>query len=139
MAEDTKDYKENTVDVENTIVPEEIERTESLYKLGEEVVTNQIWFDGKPVYRIVVNFGALPNTDTTTVDIGNTGTIDKVVNIRPIYTLDGVIKAHVGNKKDSSEGATWKINDNDEIQCLTDWNASTAGWTAYVLIEYTKV
>jgi hypothetical protein len=39
------------------------------YKLNTEVLTGERWIDGKPIYRMAIDFGSLPNSNTKSVAI----------------------------------------------------------------------
>lgn len=39
------------------------------YKLGEEVLTSERWHNGKPIYRVTVDCGAVPNNTAKTIAI----------------------------------------------------------------------
>ncbi len=53
---------------------------ESLSYSTTEQKTGGVWIDGKPIYRKVVNFGALLNTANKTV-AHNIANIDKIVKM----------------------------------------------------------
>ena len=48
-----------------------------------EVKTNKVWIDGRPIYRKVVDTGALPNSTTKTVAHGLT-------NVREVVSIAGI-------------------------------------------------
>ena len=140
MAE-TKEFKEFKVNVENTIVPEEIERTERVYKEPRDA-TNQFWVNGKRIYREVVDFGALPNATTATVNMElNLADLDEIVDLRPIFD-DGKTASndcYVGNVPSSGSGRVWWRIDYGTpcaVYCNTDSNFSS--FSARVIVEYTR-
>lgn len=45
-----------------------------------ETLTGDKWIDGKPIYRKVINFGYLPDTDTKTVSLGITS-YDRIISV----------------------------------------------------------
>jgi hypothetical protein len=99
-----------------------------------EQLTGGKWIDGKPIYRKVVDFGALPNASQKSVNHG-------------ISNLGQVIKCDVISTNGSSywplpyaslnsiaSQVTCQVN-RTTVQIATGTNNSE---TAYFIIEYTK-
>lgn len=55
----------------------------------EEVKTNDVWIDGKPIYRKVVNCGALPNSTTKEVSHGVSNIDVIMADSSHSYATDG--------------------------------------------------
>ena len=98
-----------------------------------EVKTNKVWIDGKPIYRKVINFGALPNTDIKQVE-HNISNIGQVTMITPVAfngtTNYDMIPYSFGNSEVRCVVTTTQIS----IRTNSNWS----GATAVVVIEYTK-
>ena len=60
------------------------------YLLGQEVLTAERWIDGKPIYRKVIDFGALPDTTTKSVLHGIENTDYIQINRRMSYVSVGL-------------------------------------------------
>ena len=96
------------------------------------------WIDGKPMYRKVVNFGALPNNTTKSSSLADLN-IDKMISMRgfaydssngtlPIPYITLTLNMQVAM---NYSGGTSK-----NLVITTGTNRS--GYTAYITIEYTK-
>ena len=104
-----------------------------------EVDTGVKWIDGKPIYRRVVNIGALPDNSTKTITLG--------LSIDTLIKLFGSVKASNAGfltlpfASFDSGGAysTWLSIDGNGDLVVTD-NAAfgTADYTGHCVIEYTK-
>lgn len=93
----------------------------------DEVKTNKIWIDGKPIYRKVVNMGNLPNNSGKSVTHGLSNFV--------IITING--SATNGSTHIGISGF------NDEVYISNTnviWNtkANRSSFTAYVVLEYIK-
>lgn len=95
---------------------------------SNEIKTNKIWIDGKPIYRKVINMGNLNNSTGKTVNHG-VSNMDKTVGIMGI----------------ADNGSTYILGAgfNDELywtKTALIWNTKTnrSAFTAYVVLEYTK-
>ena len=104
-----------------------------------ETDTGMKWIDGKTIYRKVVDFGALPNATTKSVNINATN-VNEIVKVSfltnntsggqtyylPIPFYD------TGTPSNSISAVATKTT----VQITTGSNRSS--WTAYVIVEYTK-
>lgn len=99
--------------------------------------TGMRWIDYKPIYRKVVNFGALPNASSKAVNHGISN-LDTVVNFYGI-----VLNASTGDRLSlnvpSPSGTQYDIlttvtNTQVKINCAIDRSHQNA----IVVIEYTK-
>jgi hypothetical protein len=94
------------------------------------------WINGKPLYRKVINFGALPNNTTKNV-AHNIANLGEVINVS-------------GSAKSGSNyypiPLQYKGSDsNFNVECLVNAssvsmnsNTDRSSYSAYVIIEYTK-
>ena len=103
-----------------------------------EIKTGGRWTDGKPIYRKVINFGALPNADIKRVN-HNIANLDKVINIGgyvkfPSGYYVGVQFVDVVGGFASSWYTTVGPTD---VAIATGIDRSSL--TAVVVLEYTKV
>lgn len=100
----------------------------------EETLTNKVWIDGKPIYRKVVDCGALPNNSLKTV-------AHNIANIGFVINLYGI----------ASDGSEWlplpaSYYSNSAVGLSVDgtnislrpYTNRTTYTTTYVTIEYTK-
>ena len=101
-----------------------------------EVNTGNTWIDGKPIYRKVIEFGALPNAAGRSVNTGLSN-VNEIVNV---YALG---KASNGTylviPYISTGATTYNIQMNvtaNDITITTGVDRSTV--TAKVILEYTK-
>lgn len=103
-----------------------------------EIKTNKIWIDNKPIYRKVIEFGTLPNATAKTVN-HNISNIDKITYQYAIasasdgltYTIPHVGASNMGN------GMTMALRSNKEwIQIYCSSNMTS--YTGYYILEYTK-
>lgn len=104
-----------------------------------EVETGQTWIDGSPIYRKVINFGALPNNTVKSVNHN----ISDLLQIIKIETI-GYDPANVRwipipfvpvASMYSSTSSNIRINATTvDIYASSNWTT----FTAYVILEYTK-
>lgn len=95
--------------------------------------TGQFWIDGKPVYRKVIDFGALPNATTKSVAHGLTG-IGEIVSLRAIAN-DSAASAFVKALPMPTQLDSLAI-DTTNVTIVTSADL-TAYEQAYAVIEYT--
>ena len=102
-----------------------------------EIDTGAKWIDGKPIYRKVIDFGALPNNTSKAV-------AHNISNLGWVLKLEGISKTDAGTRvslpfvaiSDVTSQISTKITDT-EITCTTGTNRS--GYTqTYFIVEYTK-
>lgn len=119
------------VDYDGATVPDGYEQVASYST--DEVKTGDTWIDGKPIYRIVLNF-------TTTAGVSNSPTIS---NVSKILSFDGAVRQSSGNYSSLS----YRYNDTDWCMCF--WYAAQNCFqfrtgTSYgfgdttMIVEYTK-
>lgn len=102
-----------------------------------ETRTNKVWIDGKPIYRKVVDCGALPNNTTKNVD-ANIADMDAVVGITG-FSSSSTSTITLPYIYDSSTYIEFYFNKtNSRVIIKASFNASTYYTTSYAIIEYTK-
>ena len=102
-----------------------------------ETLTNKVWIDGKPIYRKVIDFGALPNTTTKTVAYNITN-LDKFVRIEG-YGLNpnsqALMPLPYAAPTDASLNVRLIVASNTvDIQTGSD----RTDYNGYIILEYTK-
>lgn len=105
----------------------------------EETYTGSKWIDGKPIYRKVIDCGALPNNSTKNINTN-------LQNISNFISISGVSKRpadnnyfplNLGRPKDLTSSCALWIGNNYYIYIQTDMDRSNFTET-YVILEYTK-
>lgn len=100
-----------------------------------EQLTGDTWIDGKPIYRKVINFGALPNNTSKDVAHGITGA-DYFTDIRGVAVSGSIfIPINFANPLSLTAGIG-AVVDGSNVQIITGINRT--GYSAYVILEYTK-
>lgn len=101
-----------------------------------EVKTVKTWIDNKPIYRKVVNFGALPNNGSKNVSHGISD-LDFLISAEGIaYQTQGNVSIPLSNP--GTGGSTTQLTvQGSNIRISTNFNASTYT-TCYVILMYTK-
>lgn len=105
-----------------------------------ETKTNKVWIDGKPIYRKVINFGALPNNTTKSVahNISNMETVVSA-NLIGYYNLSQggncVVMPYIGS--DFAHSVGFYLN-GTYVYCKSGTSLSASYPNSYATIEYTK-
>lgn len=101
-----------------------------------EVDTGKVWVDNKPIYRKVIDFGALPSSATTKNVQHNISNLDTFTNVY------GIAKDSSNNtlplpyaSTDASSNIRLALN-NTNVTIGVGYNLSS--YSAYVTLEYTK-
>lgn len=136
MAKDNeKAFQPMELEVKNSITPDEVEGLEDYYK-ETETLTRKRWINGKKVYRLVLDFGALPNGTTKSVNTSITF-FDEMITLNPIYTPSSKTDVQQGNRAYNTSDLIWRYrNDTQQVECTANYNASAS--SAYVVLEYTR-
>ena len=103
----------------------------------EEVKTNEIWTDGKPIYRKVIDFGTLPNNNLKSV-AHNISNVDKIF-IDRAHSFVTVNSEQYGVDFSSRESLThsWSFRINtSSITCITGMDRTSC--SAIIVALYTK-
>lgn len=105
----------------------------------DEVKTNKIWIDGKPIYRKVYEISSLPNKDRMYVDC-NIPNVQHVITMRGVMESstewDSMPSAYTGGTLIDSLVIERSGNTLVRIRILNNFDRS--GFSAFVLLEYTK-
>ena len=103
----------------------------------QETFTGKTWIDGKPIYRKVINCGALPNNTTKNVT-------HNISNLSNVIFANGIsYSSGTGNyfpipySADTLQAQVkmWVTNTDVSLQTLSDRSNYT---TTYIILEYTK-
>ena len=107
-------------------------------ELGKEKIVG-IWIDGKPIYRKVINTGALPNTSSKTVN-HNIDNIDFITNYYGMAYRDADNTFIKLPFVQSSQSLALQVAVfiNKTIISLVTASDRSGFATSYVIIEYTK-
>ena len=104
----------------------------SVYSTNETEIG--LWIDGKPLYRKVISFGALPN-DTTKSVAHNISNLKRIIKLEGFagssQNLGGITLPHAT----STPIALYADNTNVNVKTNND---ATAYTEAYVYVYYTK-
>ena len=102
-----------------------------------ETKTNKVWIDGKPIYRKVVDFGALPNATTKSVTHGIVG-MTHLIRINVIAeNTSGPYFLNIPYPDFSSTYTIRSTIDTTNVNIVTQYDFSSYNQT-YVTLEYTK-
>lgn len=94
--------------------------------------TGRLWVDGKPIFRKVINFGALPNTSAKSVAHGITG-VDFILHA---YGGAALIAGSPISYPLPNSGTELKT---DAVNVTVTTTANLAAYlVSYVVLEYTK-
>ena len=106
-----------------------------------ETKTNKVWIDGKPIYRKVINFGALPNTSEKTQNTG-------VTDMSQLVKLWGIFKSGTGAStqfgpipivsKDAPGNQVGTSVKNNGATLSVIAGTDRTSMSAYFIMEYTK-
>lgn len=102
-----------------------------------EINTGKTWIDGKPIYRKVINCGALPNNRDKVINV-NVSNINNVINIYGIgISSSGTCfpLPYVYNNFNAQIELVY-LASSQQIRITTGQDRS--GINGYVTIEYTK-
>lgn len=107
------------------------------YSTNETVVGT--WIDGKPIYRKVINFGALPNATAKLITTDLSWATTMVINISgfAIRSSDNnVLPINFTNPLDAREEIGCRLTGTNTINVLTGTDRSN--FIGYIILEYTK-
>ena len=104
------------------------------YSYTEQAVGT--WVDGSTIYKKTIDFGALPDATTKTVEAGltNVGIVIKIEGICYLASYFATLDSN--NSSSSVEWIFGYSKSADEIRCITEYDRSN--YRAYVTIYYTK-
>jgi hypothetical protein len=103
----------------------------------EEVNTGKKWIDGKPIYRKIVDIGALPNATTKTVahNISNYDVFTTIKGIAFNNAKTAQIELPYITANNINTAISIEINATD-VQIISGINRSSL--SGYAILEYTK-
>ena len=101
-----------------------------------EVKTNDVWIDGKPIYRKVIDFGALPNTATKSVNHGISGMGTLVRSNAVAHYTAGGSRIPVPNTFFAGQVMGIEVT-NTAVRIWADFAGSYLN-ACKVILEYTK-
>lgn len=109
---------------------------ETTYSLSE-TDTGKIWIDGKPIYRKVINCGALPNNTIKNVahNISNLSNVIFANGISYSSTTGNYFPIPYSADSLQAQVKMWVTNTDVSLQTLMDRSIYT---TTYIILEYTK-
>lgn len=101
---------------------------------NNEVKTNKIWIDGKPIYRKVFYVSSLPNTGSLFID-PNITYLGYIFNIYGMASTGATIN---GGRPDGTQYgiSAWYEAAEGKIRVVAGTDRSSAN--AYIIMEYTK-
>lgn len=103
----------------------------------EEVKTNKVWIDGKPIYRKSYNIPSFPNSDTLLIDL-------EINSLDSIIDVFGFAKSKTNNYAGFPINNTRLDNPGGEICVYFDnimkinTGRDRSNYTGYITLEYTK-
>ena len=93
-----------------------------------EYLTGEVWTDGKPVHRKVVDVGALPNATTKNVAHG-------IASIETLIDMRGAAQTAVPVLGPMADVAAFRMDDTNVIVVTV---ADQTAYTGHVVIDYTR-
>ena len=104
----------------------------------DEVKTNKVWIDGKPIFRKVVDFGNLPNVATSKYVDHNISNLDMVTELYAIGKRNDnfIFPIPYINRQTIGNGIQLDLTASNQIEISVGTDRSNI--YAYVVIEYTK-
>lgn len=108
------------------------------YSTTETVIGT--WIDGKTIYRKIVDFGALPNTNAKSVSTGvsNIDTLIKIGASSLNPTSGDYMYLPYAHTSGLASQVTLYININDNLINIRTGNDRSGFTKTYVIMEYTK-
>ena len=140
ITDDDDEYKTDQVIEDSQMVITSGGVYDALKYSTTETFTGQYWVDGKPIYRTVVNTGALPDSSQKVVghNISNIDTIIKIYGFA--YSTDTnktTIPIPYANQQGGNTNITVYAN-KLSVTLLTTENISAGYPYSYITLEYTK-
>ena len=100
-----------------------------------EQLTGDVWIDGKPIYRKVINIGTLPNATTKSVAHGISN-LETVIDIKGFYKEGTVYIPNVYVVPGTLSNGVRTYISGGNVNVSAGINRT--GYSGYVIIEYTK-
>ena len=106
------------------------------FEYSEEERVIGTWIDGKPLYRKVINFGALPNNTTKTI-AHNISNVDMVIGISGVAFVNGLFYPLPLQYRGVDSTYNVEINVSKAAVIMSS-NTDRSNLSAYVVLEYIK-
>lgn len=106
---------------------------------NNEIKTNKVWINGKPIYRKVINIGNLPNATSETIATGINFNNARLINMFGFCKFDSnnvSLPLPFNNPSNLNDAISINIDNSNNVIVLTGRDRS--GYSGYVIIEYTK-
>ena len=107
----------------------------------EEILTGETWTNGKPIYRKIVDFGTLPNTNIKNYDVGISN-VDFLLPPRGVANNGSeditIPNTYAGASFTYIDGLTVQHANNTISTVSIRTNSDRSKYSAYVILEYTK-
>ena len=117
-------------------IPEGYEKINIGYSL-EETLTGKMWINGKPIYRVVVSTGNLPNNTYKEIDISNLN-IDSCITMSGYYTSGtAYYPFNIPRPKEGNNFGVALFLSNRTTLTIETGHDRTSLW-GYAILEYTK-
>ena len=129
---------DNTVSKLNASNTQDAIDTLAVYSTSEVIVGK--WIDGKPIYRKVIDCGALPNTASISVNTGisNISEVIKYYGVASGATTSLVLPYVGGNSNVSDRINCYIYITNGSAAIVFNTFQDMSGYNAKMIIEYTK-
>ena len=117
------------------LLTEELEKLKDVYST-EEVKTNKIWIDGRPIYRKVSEIGDLGADVEHKIDI-NINNLDTIVNINGFSSIpNNNFSVPINFYNYADVGGLYCFYDKNlnKLLCKSSWGMTGL----YFILEYTK-
>lgn len=132
------------VEFDGTTIPagyEQVEEEKDIYS-SEEVKTNKVWIDGKPIYRRVLYFSATgTHTETFRLYSEVIQNLSMIVNMYGIYSDAGLSSINSVINAPAVSGVSYGCTSNIDIgnkRVFLDFGGSSSDVNARLIVEYTK-
>lgn len=103
-----------------------------VYSTTEEVKTNKVWIDGKPIYRKVFNYG---NVSTSSFEVATNINLDTLVSYGGSLKVSDIIRPFPYHDPTSNMKFVISAISENSIYFYNAWNTAT-DFVFY--LEYTK-
>ena len=130
---DTEMSDRSTNTVENNVIKEYVDNKVLDIYSTNEVKTNKIWIDGKPIYRKVFSIGSVSTSLDTIIDTGIT-TLNILVDVSGSFKRDGYDYLRYDISSKYWGEVSFNAN-NGKLSLRSDTINYDSG---YIVLEYTK-
>ena len=102
-----------------------------------EVKTDNKWIDGKPIYRKVINFGALPNNTSKSVN-HNIQNIKRIINMYGYSMRPDTSNTFICPNNPTYNSLTSGMYANETAVTVNTYSDRSSFSETYIILEYTK-